>query len=110
MKNQKTKILIALLFCTTIGCNTLQQDPRAELVAAQKTFAATVDSLTAMQKLGKFTPEEKQQLTVLIHQGQDYLEQWQVAVITGQARPDVIQIFQDILDKMIEYKISKGGD
>lgn len=91
------------------GCNPFAANPKAELLASQKTFSATVDSLTALQNAGKFTPDETQQLTVLIHQGQDYLHQWQAALKAGQPKPDIILAFQAILEKLVQVNAQKGG-
>lgn len=91
------------------GCNQFASNPNAELLASQKAFTATVDSLTALQKAGKFNPQETQQLTVLIHQGQDYLIKWRAALKAGQSKPDVIAAFQTVLQKLIEVNTQKGG-
>jgi len=101
-----------LLLCAILifGCETFKSDPKAELLASQKTFSATVDSLTILQVAGKFSTEETEQLTVLIHQGQDYLIEWEGALKAGSTRPDAISLFQAVLDQLLEYELAKGGD
>ncbi len=109
----KTKAVVpVLLACSLIagGCNSpFAGNPKAEFKAAALTFSATVDSLTALQQAGKFSPEETQQLTTLIHQGQAYLDQWQAALKAGQPKPDVILAFQAVLDKLVQVNAQKGG-
>ena len=108
----KTKAVVpVLLACSLLtgGCSIFAGNPKAELLASQKTFSATVDSLTALQQAGKFTPQETAQLTILIHQGQQYLDQWHEAVKVGQPRPDIIAAFQVVLDSLIQTNIQKGG-
>lgn len=102
---------MVLILCSLLifGCETFQQDPRAELLAAQKTFSATVDSLTVLHRAGKINQEDTQMLTVLIHQGQDYLIAWEEALKAGNPKPDVIWEFQKILDKLIDYQLAKEG-
>jgi len=85
-------------------------NPKADLLASQKTFAATVDSLTALQIAGKFEPEETEHLTVLIHSGQDYLIAWEEALKAGNEQPDTIELFQSVLDQLLEYNLRKGGE
>lgn len=101
-----------LLLCSILiagGCM-WPHNPKADLLASQKTFSATVDSLTTLNHAGKFTPEETDQLTVLIHEGQDYLIAWEDALKAGNEQPDAIALFQAVLDKLLEYNLAKGGE
>lgn len=100
-----------LLLCAVLifGCETFDSNPRAELVAAQKTFSATVDSLTALHRAGKINLEDAAMLTVLIHQGQGYLIEWESAVKAGIEKPDVVWEFQKVLDKLLDYQLTKEG-
>ena len=112
-KTPKPPTVVPLLLLGSLlllpGCGLFPSNPRAQLLASQKTFVATVDSLTALQQAGKFSQEETERLTVLIHAGQQYLNEWQTAVQAGQSHPDVIQSFQTVLDTLIEYNLQKGG-
>jgi hypothetical protein len=113
-KGVKIPPVVPLLLIATLlavpGCiGPFANNPKAELLASQKTFIATVDSLTTLQNAGKFTPDETQQLTVLIHQGRDYLDQWWVAIKAGQPKPDVVLAFQAVLDKLVQINFQKGG-
>ncbi len=89
------------------GCQVFQANPRAELLAAEKTFSATVDSLTALQRAGQLTAQETAQITILVHQGKQHLDQWHAAVLAGQVRPDVIESFQVVLDALIQHQAQK---
>jgi hypothetical protein len=112
-KNGVATMAVVLMLCSVLifGCNTFSNNPKAELLAAQKTFTATVNSLTVMHKAGKISDEEAAQLTVLIHQGQGYLIAWEDALKAGNPRPDVIPKFKAVLDKLLDYEIAKeGGD
>ena len=102
-----------LLLCVMLiagGCISAQQNPRANLVASQKIFAATVDSLTALIEADKFTSEEASQIVLLANLGQVYLGQWKIEVKAGRDSPNIIQSFRVVLNKLIEYQIMKGGD
>jgi len=111
-KNSTVTTAAALMLCALLvfGCETFKSDPKVELLAAQKTFIATVDSLTTLHRAGKISEEEVKQLTVLIHKGQDYLIEWELALKAGNTRPDAISLFQTVLDQLLEYELVKGGD
>jgi hypothetical protein len=103
----------AILLCTmllTSGCISSQPNPRADLLASQKIFTATVDSLTAMKQAGKFTTEEAEQIGTFVNLGGGLLDQWLIAIKSGVTNPDIIKSFQEVLNKLIEYQIKKGGD
>ncbi len=100
-------LAVCALLLFAPGCQLFQTSPRAELVAAEKTFSATVDSLTALQQAGKFSVQETGQITILVHEGKQYLDQWHAAVLAGQSRPDVIQSFRVVLDALIEHQREK---
>lgn len=102
-----------LLLCAMLiagGCISAQPNPRADLVASQKIFAATVDSLTALQQAGKFSAGQAEQISIFVDIGDGLLDQWLIAVKSGVTSPDIIKSFQEVLNKLIEYQIQKGGD
>jgi len=101
-----------LLLCAmllTSGCMS-QQNPRADLVASQKIFVATVDSLTVLIEADKFTSEEVNQIVLLASIGRDYLGQWEIEVKAGRDGPNIVQSFRVVLNKLIEYQLQKEGD
>ncbi|MCJ7778849.1 MAG: hypothetical protein MUP16_11120 [Sedimentisphaerales bacterium] len=104
-------LAMVLLLCSLLlvgGCISAQPNPRADLVASQKIFAATVDSLTALQQAGKFTAEETKEIGIFIDLGHEYLDQWSIAVKAGQFNPNIAQSVQVVLNKLIEYQITVG--
>jgi len=105
--NNSMVLLLCLLLLAS-GC-IWAENPKADLLASQKTFSATVDTLTALQISGKFSPEETEQLTILIHQGQQCLLEWETAIKAGRDSPSVIGLFQTVLEKLIDYNIQKGS-
>jgi len=103
-------VLLLCAMLLTSGCISAQQNPRADLLASQKVFAATVDSMTALQQAGKFTTEETEQIGIFINLGHGLLDQWEIAIKSDIPQPDIIRSFQVVLNKLIEYQIQKGGD
>ena len=102
----------ALLMCCmllTSGC-WQQQNPRADLVASQKVFTATVSSLTVLVEADRINDDELKEISIYIGLGQDYLKKWAEAVKAGNDRPDIIQSFQIVLNKLIEYQVLKEGE
>jgi hypothetical protein len=104
-----TVVLLLCFLLLTSGCISSQPNPRADLVASQKIFAATVDSLTALQQAGTFSAEETEQIGIFINLGGGLLDQWEIAVKSGITSPDIIESFQEVLNKLIEYQVKKGG-
>jgi len=102
-----TSLLLCFLLLTG-GC--FNQNPRANLLASQKSFTATVDSLTALQQAGKFNAEETENITLLIHSGQRYLSLWKMSLTEGRDNPTAMSMFQEVLNQLIEYQVKKGGD
>jgi len=96
----------SLLFA---GCEGLRKDPGAEVLAGYKSFTAVVESLTVLQRAGRFTPAETGRLTVIIHQGGDYLSQWQAAVEAGRSRPDLAEAVSKIITELLEIEAAKKG-
>ncbi|HUS74307.1 MAG TPA: hypothetical protein VMY06_14700 [Sedimentisphaerales bacterium] len=104
-----TSLVLLLCFLLLAAGCMWAENPKADLLASQKTFSATVDSLTALQISGKFSPEETGQLTILIHQGQQSLIEWEAAIKAGRDSPDVIELFQAVLTQLIDYNLAKEG-
>jgi len=96
----------ALMFA---GCEPLRQDPKAELLASYKAFTAVVESLTVLQRAGRFSPDQTEHLTVIIHQGGEYLSQWQAAVEAGRSRPDLAAAVTKIINELLAVEAAAGG-
>ena len=95
-------ILCMLMVVPLAGCTTQNR-----LYVAQKSFIAIVDDLTLLQELGKFSPQETQQISIAVHEGATYLDIWYEADKMGNTPPDVIAAFNKILDELIRYQASK---
>jgi len=94
-----------LLLCAMLivgGCATFQSNPKAEYVASAKTFALLVDSITAMKS--QLSEEEQEQVGALIDLGGKYFETWQTNVKAGIARPDIITLIDEVVNKLIQIK------
>jgi hypothetical protein len=102
-----------LLLCMVLlfgGCSpAMQADGKAQYVVAAKSFAASVQQLTAMQKAGVFTPAETADLDKLIHAGKDILAEWKLALASDQPAPGSSQHLADIMDKLLDYELKQGG-
>jgi len=81
---KKAVLLLAVLFTSC-----LTGDPKADLLATQKTFASTVRSLASFKAAGKFSEEEIKNITVVINQGNEALKEWGAAVKAGEDSPDL---------------------
>lgn len=112
--NKAGLLILFLVLSCVVGCSNpgLSFSPQAQLLVAQKTFAAVVRGLADLQISGAFEPEETQALTVLIHEGQQQLSLWEVRLTTGQPTPQSqIQEFDNLILKLIGYEMRvKGGD
>ena len=103
-------VLFLLLCCMLLasGCISQTENPRANLIAQQKVFVATVDSLTVLLEADKFTEQEANEIGIFIKLGGQYMTQWAASVKAGQSNPGIVQSFQVVLNKLIEYQLSKG--
>jgi hypothetical protein len=77
IKNATMIILILLLpMLIFAGCNGPITTQKQQCLAAEKTFTSIVDELTLAKQLGMFTPKQQQEISIVIHEGQDCLNQW----------------------------------
>ena len=105
--------LIILMLCSLFlsGCaQEIQQNPKAELLIAQKTFVSVVNSLTILQQAGKFDKNETKEITKIIHTGYEFLVRWESALLTGQDVFWMNDKFRDIAIQLIEYQLGKESD
>lgn len=101
-------IYLLLSLCVT-GCSpAFKSNPEAQLLSSQKSFAATVRILTDLQMAGEFEPEETEQISMLIHAGEDYLVEWQNALEQNESKPNVIYKFNEVMRKLFYYQLEKG--
>ena len=86
----KTKLISIIFVCSIMmscAIMDIREDSRAEYVLANKTFAATVNSLTALKVKGVFDESEINAIGVLITSGQILLNQWHKDIITDTPIP-----------------------
>jgi hypothetical protein len=105
-----TKMLILFLALSMVlgGCGVFADNPNAQLVSAYNAYTSTVNGLTTLQKAGKFTPDQTEHISVLVHIASGYLDQWYEANKAGQKTPpDVLSAFNDVLEEMIRIEAGK---
>jgi hypothetical protein len=89
------------------GCATMD-DPRAELLIAQRSFIAVVNSLSDLKDTETIDGDDVITITSLIHAGDEVLDDWTALIIEEKRSPRVIETFHYILEKLIDYR--KRGD
>ena len=93
-------IVIVFLFS---GCQAIDAvDPVIEaengrLLLIQKSFANTVNALVALNEAKHFEKDEQNRLTVIIHQVDTYLKEWETSNKVGVDRPDIIKYLIPLL-------------
>lgn len=99
--------LLTLASCATF--KTLHKDPRAEVVAAQRIFASTVNDLAILREQGIFTVEQADQITLTIANCREYLDKWQDDVEAGKPRPEAWDTIQGLLSDLAKLKGDVNG-
>lgn len=84
------------------GCIT--SDVRANLVASNKVFAGTIRMLTIAVKADEFDDQEIEQISVLVHQGEKILADWEAAVLRGDDPVPYAELFSNVLDRLLLYE------
>lgn len=95
---------ILLLLSTSFIAGCWANNPRANLLASQKLFSASVDSLTASVQAGKFSGDEITQIDTIIHQGQGILEKWEVALRANEDASTWEHLFDAVVGQLAEYQ------
>ena len=105
---------LSLLVCLSIsimvalpGCITT--DARANLVAGNKVFAGTVRMLTVAVKANEFNAEEVEQISTLVHQGEQALADWEAAIMRGEDPVSYTTLFNAVLDRLFAYEQQAKG-
>jgi hypothetical protein len=103
----RKKILMLMMFLIVCsGCQTIQEDPAAELLAAQITFEKTVRSLTILRSEGKFTRSEANHISELMYSCQEMLIRWERIVFEEKRRPEAADFrdpFNVLIDELMSY-------
>jgi len=92
------------------GCGAeWREDPKAELLVAQKTFTAVVNAMTDLRRAGKLNDDDVKIVAELILTAQEELHRWQAAVEAGQPPPTTLEGFRAVLARLIQIELDKGG-
>lgn len=98
-------VCVPLLFL--MACGTLQaigKDERAQYVASCKVFEATVQSLAQLRAQGQFSVEKADQITVIVKEGREYLDQWNADLKAGKVRQDAFAHINQLVSRLQAYK------
>jgi len=82
----------------------VSSNPGADLKATQKTFAATVRSLTVLKNAGKLNKEEIKDTTELINKVNNGLKDWETAYAAGLIKPELSQTVKKFLTALISLE------
>jgi hypothetical protein len=93
-----------LLAVTMSGC-AWPDNPKANLLASQKLYTATVQSLTTVYRAGKVSETDAKKIDVLIHEGNSFLLQWEADVASGANSNVAEQAFKYVLMKLTGFKV-----
>ena len=85
------------------GCAMMESDPKAELLIAQRSFIAVVDSLSELRDADVFDEEELVSITKLILSGDRLLDMWVEEIINERAF-DGSDVFYHVLGELIEHR------
>lgn len=84
------------------GC-AVMEDPKAELLIAQRSFIAVVNSLSELRDADAFDEEELVSITKLILSGDRLLDMWTEEVINERTF-DASDVFYHVLGELIEHR------
>ena len=98
------KRLLPLIISMMIlsGCATME-DPKAELLIAQRSFIAVVNSLSELRDADVFDEEELVNISKLVLSGDRLLNMWMEEVINERTF-DASDAFYHVLGELIEHK------
>lgn len=101
-----TTLSILLLFTLIMSGCLWQNSPRADLLASQKIFTATVESLTVASQAGQIGDDEIIIIDGLIQTGNSVLKTWEKTVLgDGDVSDAMLDTFQNILNDLIAWQV-----
>lgn len=86
------------------GCAMVEHDPKAELIIAQRSFIAVVNSLSNLREADVFDESEVINITKLVLTGDRLLDMWAELVMNGKSPSDASDVFYHILGELMEFK------
>lgn len=98
---KKFLIPMMLMFMLS-GCAALQ-DQKVELLIAQRSFIAVVDSLSKLNAEGAFSDKEAEIIGELIYKADGILDEWVDAVLDEKPLPQSVHVFNLVMIKLLEY-------
>lgn len=104
VKKSILSIVLIGLMLSIVGCNGVNNS-KAQLVVTEKTFSSVVRQLTLAKQLGKFDAKQTAEITILIHQGQDCILQWDKSIADSNVPPpNVVQCINSSMIKLLQYQ------
>lgn len=101
-------ILLGFMVVAFIGCVDEISMQERQCLVAQNTFTTVVQGLTLYKD--NLTPEQKEMIDNVIHQGGDYLTEWNNSFDDPNIPPkDWLTLTNDVLIRLLEYQ-KKGGN
>ncbi|MDD5327454.1 MAG: hypothetical protein PHY02_06525 [Phycisphaerae bacterium] len=94
------------------GCGGPIATQKQQCLAAEKTFTAIVEELTLCKQLGVFTPKQQGEISIVIREGQDCLNQWNASFKDSNIiATDWPLCVNRVMLKLLIYEAqAKGGD
>ena len=86
------------------GCATISGNPRAELIVAQRSFIAVVNSMSTLREAGRLDDEEIENITKLILSGDRLLDMWTGLVLRGVDPANASDVFYHVLGELMSFE------
>lgn len=105
-KKSVTMFLMVCIMSCVVGCSSFQtavKNERARLVLIQKSFASTVRTLTVLNKANQFSEKEQDRITIVIHNVNSHLKEWEDSVKLELKRPDLLQLIIPLMVELNGY-------
>lgn len=104
-----TTVGIVMMVMLYSGC-AWPSNPRGDLLASQKVFAATVRTLAQASRAGQIGDDEFVIIDGLITEAHGVLKNWQANVEAGIEDPGPIMTFNQLLGNLAEWAAKYGDD
>ncbi len=106
------KLLLPMAMMIMLSCPgcVVMQNPRAELLIAQRSFVTVVESLAELRAAEMFSDEEVERISELIHSASGLLDEWADSIIKGEKSYQKGGSFIFILKNLIYYIEKEKGE
>ena len=107
--NKKTVIkstTIGLVLCVVLigGCMSWD-NPRADLLASQKLYAAVVRTLTHASLAGKISDNDFFIIDQIVQESDAFLQAWETSIVNGETNQTVILAFNRTLTELTAWAV-----